>query len=259
MVRYIYSYNLHSQGSRDLAKAMKGVRLKKQNSKFTGSPDKVVINWGATRIPEFVTNGGTRILNSPERVAIASNKTKCFSVLRDHDVRIPPMTTEYATALAWVQGGDVVLARTILNGSSGAGIVIMDSEHPDTHEVSAPLYVKYIKKRHEFRLHFHSGNDTPFLIQRKGLSREWANHNDVNPMIRNLANGYIFVRNEDLEVPEDVITQSRKAFIASRLHFGAIDVIYNEKQNKAYVLEINTAPGLVGTTVTDYATVLNSL
>ncbi len=30
------------------------------------------------------------------------------------------------------------------------------------------------------------------------------------------------------------------------LCFGAVDVLYNEKQNKAYVLEVNSSPGLSG-------------
>jgi D-alanine-D-alanine ligase-like ATP-grasp enzyme len=36
------------------------------------------------------------------------------------------------------------------------------------------------------------------------------------------------------------------------LNFGAVDVIYNEKENKYYVLEVNTAPGLSGTTLEKY-------
>jgi D-alanine-D-alanine ligase-like ATP-grasp enzyme len=38
------------------------------------------------------------------------------------------------------------------------------------------------------------------------------------------------------------------------LDFGAVDIIYNAKRNECYVLEVNTAPGLEGTTVEKYAT-----
>ena len=37
------------------------------------------------------------------------------------------------------------------------------------------------------------------------------------------------------------------------LDFGAVDIIYNEKENQYYVLEVNTAPGLEGTTLIKYA------
>ena len=37
------------------------------------------------------------------------------------------------------------------------------------------------------------------------------------------------------------------------LNYGAVDIIYNKKQNKCYVLEINTAPGLINQTANLYA------
>jgi D-alanine-D-alanine ligase-like ATP-grasp enzyme len=36
------------------------------------------------------------------------------------------------------------------------------------------------------------------------------------------------------------------------LDFGAVDVIWNEKEDKYYVLEVNTACGLEGTTLDKY-------
>jgi len=43
------------------------------------------------------------------------------------------------------------------------------------------------------------------------------------------------------------------AVSALGLDFGAVDIIYNEHENQYYVLEVNTAPGLEGTTVEKYA------
>ena len=36
------------------------------------------------------------------------------------------------------------------------------------------------------------------------------------------------------------------------LDFGAVDVLWNERQQKAYVCEVNTAPGLEGITLDNY-------
>jgi hypothetical protein len=36
------------------------------------------------------------------------------------------------------------------------------------------------------------------------------------------------------------------------LDFGAVDLIWNENQNVVYVLEVNTAPGMEGTTLENY-------
>ena len=40
--------------------------------------------------------------------------------------------------------------------------------------------------------------------------------------------------------------------LAVGLKIGAVDIIWNELENKCYVLEINTAPGLEGTTLVKY-------
>jgi D-alanine-D-alanine ligase-like ATP-grasp enzyme len=72
--------------------------------------------------------------------------------------------------------------------------------------------------------------------------------------VRNLANGFVFQRN-GIEVPEVVRQVARDTLLAVEgLTFGAVDVIFNERANRAYALEINTAPGLEGTTVDDYVT-----
>ena len=36
------------------------------------------------------------------------------------------------------------------------------------------------------------------------------------------------------------------------LDFGAVDVVWNATKNKAFVLEVNTAPGVEGTTLEEY-------
>jgi D-alanine-D-alanine ligase-like ATP-grasp enzyme len=70
--------------------------------------------------------------------------------------------------------------------------------------------------------------------------------------VRNHDNGFIFVRN-DVKAPSSVEEQAVRAIKALGLDFGAVDIIWNDKQQKAYVLEVNTAPGLEGSTVDDYA------
>ena len=36
------------------------------------------------------------------------------------------------------------------------------------------------------------------------------------------------------------------------LDFGAVDIIWNESEDQYYVLEVNTAPGVEGTTLQKY-------
>ena len=81
-----------------------------------------------------------------------------------------------------------------------------------------------------------------------------TNTENINSHIRNHANGWVFCR-EDIKInnKNDLFNQALLACNAANLDFGAVDIIYNQKQKKYYVLEVNTAPGLVGQTIIKYA------
>lgn len=144
-----------------------------------------------------------------------------------------------------------MVCRTLLSAHEGRGIVIADRNTP---LVRASLYTQYVPKRAEYRVHV-VGNRS-ILVQRKvrkaGLDQE------ANFKVRNTANGFIFQRN-NINPPQAVIDEAIKAVAACHLDFGAVDVIWNERQQRAYVLEVNTAPGIEGSTVKDYAQALKEL
>lgn len=261
-IKAMFSYTNASQGADELKNAMGIPRIRHDKSKFVGSAGKTILNWGAgsDRLinPEILK---CRIINHPSRVDIAVDKLKSFQAFRDANVSHPEFTNSRATAVQWLEAGDMVFARTQLRASSGRGIVIMDPEHQDTWETNAQLYVKYMKKKHEYRVHVVNGQviDT----QRKALRAEHKGDADVNYKIRNLANGFVFVRNdangEPHQVPQCVLDTGRQAVLALGLDFGAADVLYNQSENRAYAIEVNTAPGLQGQTVTSYATALSAV
>lgn len=200
------------------------------------------INWGSSNPP-----GEHKYLNDPEHVGNCTNKLKFFrDVIKD--TRTPEWTDDDRVAAEWFEDGDVVVARTKLQGHSGEGIVVVD---PATWDITkegpkAPLYTKYVKKKDEYRIHIFDGN--VIFEQRKAKRHDVE---EVDYKIRNHAGGFIYAH-KDIEVPDDVITQAKLAMTESRLDFGAVDVIYNSREDKAYVLEINTAPGLEGTTLEKY-------
>ena len=113
--------------------------------------------------------------------------------------------------------------------------------------MDAPLYTQYKPKKHEYRVHVM--NEEVIDVQKKALRRGSEGNNF---QIRTHDNGYIYMRNA-IRVPEDAKTYAIQAVDACGLDFGAVDIIWNERENKSYVLEINTAPGLEGTTVEKYA------
>src|SRR5690606_15611671 len=121
-------------------------------------------------------------------------------------------------------------------GTKGQGIVFNDEDWGEFLE--SEFWVKYKKKKHEFRVHI--VRDKIIDVQQKVIRKvdDEGNQIDIsniNYRIRNLENGFIFKR-FDLTVPQDVFTQAEIALKASGLDFGAVDVIWNEYEQKAYVL-----------------------
>lgn len=259
MTKFIYSYNKFSEGAKLLAETMGIKRIKHGNSRFRPAANKTVINWGCASMERIAELSPCRIIQHPTLVGYCSNKRKFFEVMSDGGEavipRMPEFTTDQTVAQAWSASGCLVVARTVLNGHSAEGLVLIEPNTPSEAFTAAPLYTKYVKKLSEWRVHIVAGNVID--VQKKMKRREFE-QDERDTRIRNLANGYIFAREFD-DLPDDVIEQGKRAFNCSGLDFGAVDVIYNRQQNQAYVLEINTAPGLCGTTLTKYAEALGAL
>jgi hypothetical protein len=250
-IKAMYAYNNLSEGAKALCRELGIKRIAhKTESTFVSRPDKTIINWGASELPPaLLTN---RVLNRPEAVARCISKVDSFRTLETSGVVVPPWTTDQTVVQNWLRDDFTVFARTLTRASSGRGIVIMEPDHPDNHNTSAPLYTRYVKKLHEYRVHIMNG--VVIDTQRKGLREELRGRPDVDFRVRNLNNGFVFVRNDGHVVPEEVTNMALLAVATMGLDFGAVDVIWNNRERQAYVLEVNTAPGLSGTTLTNYAT-----
>lgn len=253
----LYAYKEGSQGAKALAQGLGIKRIKHVGSKFKGSQRKLVINWGCSELPPEVMK--CRVFNNPAAVKVASNKLSFFNhietenLLTDNKVSVPDTTSLKGVVDNWLAEGSIVVARQKLQGHSGEGIVIIK---PGEAIVDAPLYVKYVPKQSEWRIHVLEGQVVD--IQRKARNREVADE-DVNWAVRNHANGFVYARNEGVAPPAMVEEQAILAVQVCGLDFGAVDIIYNDYRKLAYVLEINTAPGLTGSTLDGYVERFNVL
>lgn len=237
---FIYPYRKGSKSVRALREeGFKSIKL--ENSRFKGRANKTVINYGSSRLPEEVLK--CRVINSPEAVSKSANKLLAFKAMAEYGVSVPRFTESSEEASGW--GVDIVL-RHKLNGHSGEGIEIVDGDHREMPE--APLYVQYIKKQQEYRVHIFDGEVID--IQRKARKNEVPDE-EVNWQVRNLAGGFIYAR-EGVDLPEKAELQALAAVEALGLDFGAVDIIWNELTDTYYVLEVNCAPGLTGTTLEKY-------
>jgi len=236
-----------SNSAKLLAEGLGGKRVKLSGSRYVPRTSDVVINWGHSTAGWPSTIPVQSVLNNPYAVNKAANKLDAFNCLRRADINIPLYTTSKQAAEEWLQQGKRVFARTLLRAHSGRGIVDVGPEDilPD-----APLYVLYVKKVHEYRVHVYK--DTVIDIQRK-MRNTSIPDDAINWRIRNHSNGFVFGR-EDVFLDERTKEEAVKSVQALGLDFGAVDMIYNEHGETFYVLEVNTAPGLTGTTLTNYLT-----
>lgn len=246
MTAYLVHCNRPSNSARALAKALRGKKVNYEAGR-SHPASMCIINWGDSQCPSHLID-----LNKPKAIATASNKLRAFDVMKKAGVQVP----QFATSMTGVSWKGPTVVRHKLTGHSGEGIEIVESA-ADLPK-NAPLYVEYIKKEHEFRIHVGraEGQAKIIAIQRKARDKAVPDAS-VDWKVRSHANGFIFVRGDANPHPT-VLTEAVNALAAIGLDFGAVDVIWNMKESKAYVLEINTAPGLEGQTIDDYASFFKS-
>jgi hypothetical protein len=145
-------------------------------------------------------------------------------------------------AIEWNKNHRVVV-RTLMRASGGKGLQVIATGGTIP---NAPLILKYIPKKKEYRVHVIRSQVV--LIQEKRKRRGV----EANPEIRTHENGWVYCTS-NLDVPASVSSESIRAVDCLGLLFGAVDVIWNDKKQLAYVLEVNTAPGLSPSTAKIYA------
>jgi glutathione synthase/RimK-type ligase-like ATP-grasp enzyme len=237
---WVYPYHIASRSAKVLANEL-GAKRKVTTKPFSDGKKRVVLNWGNPRTPPWDDDNITWI-NHPEKVAIASNKKEALEILGEFG---PRSTNNREQANHWLKKGISVVCRHLLRASGGKGIQIVNPDD-DVGVPAAPLYVQYVKKQHEYRVHI-KGNKI-FDIQQK---RRKLDNENPNYQVRNHENGWVFCR-DDLSYRDDLLDIAVASVGKFGLDFGAVDVIYNEHYDKHYVLEVNTAPGLEGTTLNKY-------
>jgi RimK-like ATP-grasp domain len=239
MTKWIFKGNRPSNGASFLA-AMTG--FKRWRTGAQTEPryrvGDVIINWGyaGSEYPHLQP-----MWNLPDRVRVARNKLAAFQTLGDQCPTVEWTTNSYDVQ-SWLYLGHQVIGRQTLTGHSGEGIIIIEPHEliPD-----CPLYTKYQKSTAEFRVHVF--RDNAFDIQRKIRD---PGRVPTNWHVRSHDNGFIFVRN-GLSYTDGLKTVAINAIKVLGLDFGAVDIL-KLKNGDYKVLEVNTAPGLTGQTLTNY-------
>jgi hypothetical protein len=193
-----------------------------------------LIRWGSYKPLPKKTTG--KVLNSKTAVQLASDKAKSLKVMKAADVNIPP---------TWLGTGPVpddiiypCLGRQDKH-SHGSDIVLclrkFDVEV--SIEKGCTHWTAFIPVAREFRIHIFDGY--PIKISEKMLTDK----SKFVPYIRNFETGWTF-HNPKVPVPKGTKLEAIGAVEALGLTFGAVDVVVDE-HGDSFVLEVNTAPGLI--------------
>lgn len=177
------------------------------------------------------------VLNKPENIRNAINKLSAFKLLAAAGVPIPKFTAEPPR-----NRSGIWLARGSLTGSGGRGITVV--RKGDSFP-SAPLYVEYVPKTQEYRVHVVNGQ--AIFCQQKKRERDNEQTKDQK-LIRNYDNGWVFCLVHG-EPPKGVKDAAVSAVAALGLDYGAVDIVVGRDSGKPFVLECNTAPGLSSPTL----------
>lgn len=256
--------NPYKNGSRS-AKEIRNLLRQRNVSCWTlqrppKNPKSMVVNWGNS---EFEYQGPNFIVNPPPAVSKMTNKVSFFETTKGSK-DVLEATNSGDVALGWKS---VVFARVLISASGGRGIVVFDPETDDAGSLPrAPLYTRYVPKTHEYRLHMArslKGKEFQCLLaQRKVFVKTPERPAPLDWKVRSHDNGFIFQRQPEMDrIPGCVIDSANRVMsdYFPDLHFAALDVMYHQKRNQAWVIEGNTAPGLENSSIDIYADYFQAL
>lgn len=226
-------------------------KIRIPTSSYRGYPTHLIINWGRSdrdNIREILP-----ILNDPDAVKVACNKLSTLLVLDRDGLSgfIPKWTTDKREAMTFIQRDCTqVYCRGLLRASEGRGIVVANSVED---LIDAELYTAKVDNKREVRIHIFKGQVIDFSQKKKMSSArlQESGISEVDLMVRSHSNGWVFAR-DGVTIPDEAGEVAAKAVSALGLDFGAVDLIITS-QGRPIILEVNTAPGLEGTTVESYS------
>jgi glutathione synthase/RimK-type ligase-like ATP-grasp enzyme len=230
-----------SRGARQLAAAL-NLPVVRITDGFRAAEPTTILNWGRGDFPRWRREASGWI-NNPRAVMNAIDKETALELMRDKGVPCVEFTRDIEQAKRWVREGNIVLCRLELQGREGSGIIVARRE---AEVVEAPLYTKYVRKLHEYRIHVMNGE----VIYSNVKAKKRDVPANAEQLVRSGKNGW-FLQHLDA-VPNNAVADAAiKAVAALGLDFGGVDIGQSE-DGTVRVYEVNSAPELGPNTTAAY-------
>lgn len=255
----------------------------------------IIIGWGTKHdsVVNFPTN--TKTLNHPNAIKNNRNKLEALSTLADNNISVASFT-DSDDVLHDLSNNILslpIVARTKYHqGGKGFWVCPTITHVKNAINEGAHYFQNMIEIKDEYRIHVFNDeiiyavkkikrtpeefeeafiedemtrqkklaekNNNPFdeataLLMLKRQAKN-ATAGGANMMIRSNKMGWKFSRINN--IPENISTEAIKAIKALNLNFGAVDCCV-DAAGKVFIIEVNTGPGLEGTTFDNYVEAFN--
>lgn len=263
---YVFPWDQLSEGATAVAAALNCQKLLRERSRYGPQHGDVLVNWGASDIDKWMYQ---RVDPEKDKITVLNRDV---SVTIDKRIFFDRCEGMYAVpkAITFKKGASrldmarsmiekgvlsyPVLCRVKVKGKDGEGIVIAKSAKE---LVDAPLYVQLEEKSAEYRVHVgrnRDGSTSIIGVQQKFLPNGVKAEDRV---LRTTSSGCYFVWTKDgepVKVPDQVSLAAMNVFDRfPELTFGGLDVIYDKARDRAFVVEINSAPEMTEKSANLYA------
>lgn len=202
----------------------------------------VAIAYGYKRASRDRLNSGRYpiIINRPEAVEKSSNKFKALEVMKSAGVAVPNFSREWEDLSFPCLGRDN-------NHVKGTDIKYYAYD-VDTIDNESEYYIEFMEIEKERRYHVIDGQVVAATFKQNGETTGRGAY------CRNTTTGWTFKTYTAEPALSEIAVKAVEAF---GLDFGAVDILISG--GKPYVLEVNTAPGLIEKRAEIYAQELQKL
>jgi len=177
-----------------------------------------------------------RVINKLPAIKLASNKQACRKLILSNGLRAPMLY--YYDDIMQENITFPIIARPIYH-FGGRGFHIIHNKVEAVDAIRQGMYLQAIvQKKEEFRMFIINNRIIESSIKRP--TSESCRDN----MVWNHESGWNFFYIPNDDIAEHLRSEARMAISACGLDFGAVDVCV-DKEDKAWIFEINTAPGLI--------------
>jgi len=269
--------------------------IKGGKTKPTGTTYKVVVGWGAKTKEDISFSAGVRVLNHPNAIRKNRNKLNALKMMADNDVNVGVYGAAKNIMTA-INNGNIkfpLLGRTKFHqGGKGLWICLNKTQVKAARDEGAQYFREYQNITQEYRVHVCGGKviyaqkkvtrsnmEEAFVDQYGKKIKSVAEKNDValdedtlayvlrrmakyhptpDHIVKSNYRGWKFSRVTNNNLAKNLKDEAVKAVSALGLDFGAVDIGKTE-DGGVVVLEVNTGPGLEGSSLKAWKTALTSL